>query len=186
MLPRHCPGTLNISHLLYSCQAISRICDNVQHTKRSYGLITTHKGYFHFIYHTLCTPLEVVLPYHQGIFVCHTILLYPPRFTTATASFDPSLHLTMADISLSPTNSPTTVTLHIKVSKTDPFRRRCYLHLFRNNSIACPVTALCRYLHMCSKIKINSSALFVLPDKNRKWYIYPNKHENWKNSELHF
>ncbi len=85
------------------------------------------------------------------------------EFTTATESFDPTIHLTLTDVSLQPTVSPTTATLHIKVAKTDPFRRGCYLHVFRNNSTTCPILALCRYLHMRSKFHVTSEALFVLP-----------------------
>ena len=43
--------------------------------------------------------------------------------------------------------SKSSITLHIKASKTDPFRLGVNIHLHKNNSALCPVTALTHFLN---------------------------------------
>ena len=45
----------------------------------------------------------------------------------------------------------TTVTLHVKASKTDPFRQGTSIQIFRNNSPLCAVRALTAYLQARSR-----------------------------------
>ncbi len=60
--------------------------------------------------------------------------------------FDPTMHLTRSDIALDDPLRPGVVRVHIKQSKTDPFRKGIYLYIGRTNSDLCPVTALLGYL----------------------------------------
>ena len=65
---------------------------------------------------------------------------------TVAGEFDPSRHLSPADISVDSWSSPSWVCVHLKQSKTDPFRRGVDVHLRRTDSDLCPVGALLSYL----------------------------------------
>ena len=54
--------------------------------------------------------------------------------------FDPSATLLVKDISFSKNHSH--IIVHIKKSKTDPFRVGCNISIWANNGRRCPVTAL--------------------------------------------
>ena len=60
--------------------------------------------------------------------------------------YDPGQHLTIGDVSVDNAGQPTRVTLRIKQSKTDPFRRGVSVHLHQTNVPLCPVSALLAYL----------------------------------------
>ncbi len=61
-------------------------------------------------------------------------------------NFDPTVHLTRGDIAVDDPLKPEVVRVHIKQSKTDPFRKGIYLYIGKTNSELCPVTALLGYL----------------------------------------
>jgi hypothetical protein len=88
------------------------------------------------------------------------------EFTTCSQSFTPEMNLTLGDLTpIYHHGQITEMSLLIKVSKTDPFRQGCRVHVFRNNSILCPVQAMVHYLAIrrasCSTL---CSPLFLLPD----------------------
>ena len=62
------------------------------------------------------------------------------------SAFDPSVHLSAADISVDSRSSPTYVAVNIKASKTDPFRRGVTIYLGRTHSTICPVAATLKYM----------------------------------------
>ena len=68
------------------------------------------------------------------------------RVSEYTAShvrkFDPLTTLCLSDVA----TDTTSVSLHIKASKTDPFRQGATIHIFQNNSHLCPFQALNCYL----------------------------------------
>ena len=64
--------------------------------------------------------------------------------TTHKTQFDPSSTLMLSDITLH-NNS---IRLHLKVSKTDPFRHGVTVRIEPNNTILCPVNALRAYLQI--------------------------------------
>lgn len=86
------------------------------------------------------------------------------EFTTLTKTFDRNQHLGLRDITLIPTAAPRTAHVHIKVSKTDPFRQGFTLQLFRLNSCLCPVSALESYLRLRLNSPLQSPAFFLLPE----------------------
>ena len=45
------------------------------------------------------------------------------------ASYSPSIHLGVADVSVDSHSSPSCLRLRIKASKTDPFRKGCFIHI---------------------------------------------------------
>ena len=58
--------------------------------------------------------------------------------------FDPNINLNMDDVTINETS--TNIKLHLKTSKTDPFRRGVVVNLFRTGHSICPVTAVLNYL----------------------------------------
>ena len=61
-------------------------------------------------------------------------------------AFDAGTHLCFADLSIDNTDNPTRVTLHLKASKTDPFRKGVDVVIGRTFDRLCPVTAILTYV----------------------------------------
>ena len=85
------------------------------------------------------------------------------EFTTPTELFDPSIHLTLAHVSV--THVPTMyMEVFLSSSKTDPFRRGVKIKLFALGNSLCPVKAILKYLKL--RYPLNSSPtspFFLLP-----------------------
>ena len=64
----------------------------------------------------------------------------------STQAFDPTVHLTAADISVDQHQSPSLLCVRLKQSKTDPFRVGVSLFLGCTGRDICPVTAVLAYL----------------------------------------
>lgn len=62
------------------------------------------------------------------------------------ASFSPSTHLGIYDISVDSPTAPTCLRIHIKVSKTDLFRKGCYIHIGQGRHPLCALQAMMAYL----------------------------------------
>ncbi|CAC5355630.1 unnamed protein product [Mytilus coruscus] len=80
---------------------------------------------------------------------------------TVNTDFDASCNLCIEDI----TFEEDYAILHLKSSKTDPFRSGVNIYLFKNNTSLCPVKSLIRYLAVRRSrfsIACNSSPLFVM------------------------
>ena len=75
--------------------------------------------------------------------------------------YDPNVHLSLSDIILNQRHSPTTVCVHIKQSKTDPFRQGAHIYLGRTYKHICPVQAIVSYLAMRGT---HPGPVFTLPD----------------------
>ena len=67
------------------------------------------------------------------------------EFTT-NSPFDPSIHLTVGDVQADSLVDPTCFRVHIKCSKTDPFRVGCDIYVGRDIGLICPVVALGNFL----------------------------------------
>ena len=61
-------------------------------------------------------------------------------------TFDPSVHLSVADIAVDDAKNPSVLQINIKQSKTDPFRRGVNLYVGRTGSDLCAVSAMLSYL----------------------------------------
>lgn len=69
------------------------------------------------------------------------------EFTVASlAAFDPSIHLTVQDIAVDSAKMPSCLQIHIKASKTDPFRQGCHVFVGLGSSSLCAVRAVLTYL----------------------------------------
>ena len=72
-------------------------------------------------------------------------LLCASEFTVPSLHrYDPDIYLSLADITLDNRQAPEIVWLHIKQSKTDPFRNGADIYLGRTHHNVCPVEAILR------------------------------------------
>ena len=71
------------------------------------------------------------------------------EFTTPESQqFDPGQHLSFSDIAVDDSNHPSTVSVRIKQSKTDPFREGVTIFVGKTDTALCPVAALLTFLVM--------------------------------------
>ena len=69
------------------------------------------------------------------------------EFTTPSwAEFDKDAHLTIADIAVDSQTYPSIIQVHIKQSKTDPFRQGVFIYIGKSHAAICPVAIITRYL----------------------------------------
>ena len=69
------------------------------------------------------------------------------EFTVKSANdCDPASSLTVQDVSLDQHTNPSIVCVHLKQSKTDPFRHGINIYLCRTKADLCPVAALLEYI----------------------------------------
>ena len=62
---------------------------------------------------------------------------------TVNSAFQPSIHMTVADLQADSLVNPTCfLKVHIKCSKTDPFRMGCDIYVGRGEGSVCPIRAL--------------------------------------------
>jgi len=79
--------------------------------------------------------------------ICFFGFLRSGEITIPTdSSFDDSRHLTFQDISVDSLDDPSKLRVHIKASKTDPFRRGVDVFVGRSGCTLCPVAAMLDYL----------------------------------------
>ena len=67
---------------------------------------------------------------------------------TVDGTFDPALHLTMADIQIDSSTNPRGFRAFIKCSNTGLFRKGCFIFLCHGSFPLCPVVSLTNYLHV--------------------------------------
>lgn len=79
----------------------------------------------------------------------------------SNGSYDPGCHLSLADIAVDNPADPAVLRVHIKQSKTDPFRKGIHLFVGRTQSDICPVRAILKYLVARGK---KEGPLFMFPD----------------------
>lgn len=62
------------------------------------------------------------------------------------AAFDPAVHLSAQDITVDSTEAPTCLQVHVKASKTDPFRQGCHVYIGVGSPSLCAVRSVLCYL----------------------------------------
>lgn len=88
--------------------------------------------------------------------------LLSAEFTVpAMTSFSPDVHLRLEDIAFDSYKVPTLLRVRLKASKTDPFRKECFIHISRGNSPLCAVQSLIAYLNVRGK---GARPLFLFQD----------------------
>ena len=95
--------------------------------------------------------LDLTLPDHCMFWAACTLayfgFLRASEFTVSSNnSFSPPYHLTLQDLALDSLSSPETLHLHIKASKTDPFRKGSFIHIGRGKYPLCAIQAVVSYL----------------------------------------
>ena len=86
---------------------------------------------------------------------------------TCNGPFDPSVHLTSNDITLVPnSHSPNHMLVHIKQSKTDPFRQCHTITIAKSSSPICSVMAMKDYLLQAQPPSSQPLFAFIQP---RQW-----------------
>ena len=66
--------------------------------------------------------------------------------TSPPQEFDPEADLSEGDVALDDPGNPTVIRVHIKASKTDPFRQGVFVYLGATGNDFCPVAAVSAYL----------------------------------------
>ena len=67
---------------------------------------------------------------------------------TVNSTFHPSTHMTVSDLQADSLVNPTCFKVHLKYSKTDPFRTGCDIYVGRGVGSVCPIMALGNYLSL--------------------------------------
>ena len=70
----------------------------------------------------------------------------PVKLWSLVTSFDAAADLCFGDISIDSCAEPSAMTVHLKSSKTDPFRRGVSLVFGTGNTKICPVAAVLSYM----------------------------------------
>ena len=79
--------------------------------------------------------------------LCFFAFLRAGELTTpTTTTYDPNVHLCLADIAVDDPLSPSLLQVGIKQSKTDPFRKGVRLSIGRTGTKLCPVAALLDFI----------------------------------------
>ena len=88
---------------------------------------------------------------------------------TVNSPFNPDIHLAVSDVQADSLVNPNSFRIHIKCSKTDPFRQGCHIYIGAGKRDLCPVRALTQYLHVRGS---TPGPLFLLSDGtplHRQW-----------------
>ena len=64
------------------------------------------------------------------------------------SQYDPSENFSFQDIAFNDREQPSILRVHLKASKTDPFRLGVDVFVGRTGNDLCPITAMVRYLSM--------------------------------------
>ena len=67
---------------------------------------------------------------------------------TVNSPFNSDIHLAVSDVQADSLVNPGSFRIHIKCSKTDPFRQGCYIYIGAGKRNLCLVRALTHYLHV--------------------------------------
>ena len=62
------------------------------------------------------------------------------------SDYDPTVHLSVGDVRVDNTSSPSYLEIYIKASKTDPFRQGVRVYLGKSNTDICPVASVLAYM----------------------------------------
>ena len=67
---------------------------------------------------------------------------------TINSIFDSDIHITVQDIQVDSRTDPSSIRVHLKGSKMDPFRQGCHIYLGQGQYPICPISAKLTYLHL--------------------------------------
>ena len=140
--------------LSFGCQVISRLLslrDSLLRHKENPGrffivtlAITDH------IMMVIFPALDLTYPDHCMFWAACNLayfsFLRSAEFTVPNlVSYVPAIHLGVADIAVDSHSSPLCLRLRIKASKTDPFRKGCFLYVGRGVFPLCAISSMLAY-----------------------------------------
>ena len=123
---------------LTECLRLERVLRGI---KRSQGVSTRERLPVTF---TVLTRLLFWAACCTGFFG----FLRSGEFTTTNSKFDSRIHLSVDDVRIDKHVNTSVIFLHIKCSKTDPFRQGHTIRLWVSGNVVRAVRALLRYLHV--------------------------------------
>ena len=130
-------------------------------THRFFGWITE------YVSHNLAfNSLDLSIPDHCTFWATGSLFFFhflcSTEFTVPNlGSFSQDVHLSLADIAVYCYELPTSLRVHLKASKTDPFLKGCFIHIGRGNSPLCAVQSLLVYLNFMGN---KAGHLFLFQD----------------------
>ena len=77
--------------------------------------------------------------------------------------YDPTVHLSYKDVAVDCRRDPQIIQIHIKQSKTDPFRKGIKPSLGRTDNVVCPVGVVLAYL----AVRESQPGALILTEQNR-------------------
>lgn len=134
---------------LLNCLRLQRV---VRGIKRAQGAPTAKRlPITDSIMMVIFNSLDINVPDHRMFWAACTLgyfgFLRSAEFTVPNlASFSPAIHLDVKDLAVDSTSAPSSVRVRIKASKTDPFRKGCFIHIGLGSAPLCAVQALLAYL----------------------------------------
>lgn len=144
-------------HLLHGFTDPMADCQRLHHVLRGIKRVQGPVSYKRLpitddLMHIIFGSLTVNNPDHEMFWAACTLayfgFLRAAEFTVPNADvFNPQLHLQLSDLSFDSHDHPTCLRVHLKTSKTDPFRQGCDIHIGQGSSTLCAVHAMAKYLH---------------------------------------
>ena len=89
---------------------------------------------------------DLIMMWAACCLACFGFLRAGELTVPSDSAFDPSVHLSWGDLAVDAPGNPTVLSVRLKASKTDPFRKGITLYIGRVSSDLCPVSAVLAYL----------------------------------------
>ena len=136
---------------LLNCPRLQRVVRGIKRCQGSSG--SQRRPITKEVMHVIHGALNFHLLDHVMFWAACTLayfgFLRSSEFTTPSLSaFSASLHLTVQDIALDSRVDPSCLRVTIKASKTDPFRKGCFVYIGKGSNPLCAITALNNYLRL--------------------------------------
>ncbi|KAL9977940.1 hypothetical protein ACROYT_G015405 [Oculina patagonica] len=134
---------------LVNCLRLQRVIRGIKRTQGSseaQRLLITND-----ILMIIFRSLDLSMPDHCMFWAACNLayfgFLRSAEFTVPSlASFSSALHLSVQDISVDSDTDPSCLRVRIKASKTDPFRKGCFIHIGKGNYPLCALQSVLAYL----------------------------------------
>lgn len=135
---------------LMDCHRLRRVIRGIKRCQGSPSVaqrLPVTDGILLTIYSSLDLTIQDHLMFWAACTVGYFGFLRSAEFTVPSLSaFSPSVHLGVEDLAVDSSSSPTCLRVRIKASKTDPFRKGCFIHIGRGNPPLCAIEAMLPYL----------------------------------------
>lgn len=136
---------------LLNCLRLQRVVRGIKRAQgsSSYSRLPITDGLMMVIFKSL----DLSVPDHCMFWAACTLgyfgFLRSAEFTVPNlASFSSTLHLCVQDIAVDSATDPSCLRIKIKASKTDPFRKGCFIHIGKGRFPLCALQAVMQYLSL--------------------------------------